>query len=127
MPSASFRADGNDGDSDHGGWLAKVRRLWRFLTPNQNEHQDTHGDHQYAANPNQFNRHSMPPQIRILRQCLNSLLGVGVLVLLGTSPLRVIRLDSHAPAKIDKRGWRFPGNFPARKRLAERILGPTPL
>jgi len=125
-----------------GGQLAKVRRICRFLTPNQNEQQDTHGDHQYAADPNQFTRHSMPPssgsglnryalslsaRAMALSWALSVLFGFGVLDLLGTNPLRVIRLDSHAPARIDKRGRRFPRDFPARKRPSERILEPTAL
>jgi hypothetical protein len=37
--------------------LPKVRRFCRFLTPNQDEYQNTCGNHHYAAEPNQFDRH----------------------------------------------------------------------
>ena len=45
-----------------------------------------------------------------------------VLVLLGTNPLLVIRLDSHAPAKTDTREWRSPAGLPAPTDPSERTL-----
>lgn len=37
--------------------LSNVRQFSRLPAPNQDEHQNTRGDHQYAPEPHQFNRH----------------------------------------------------------------------